>query len=188
MGAGQQTARPALTGLPTEPAWVQGAQAGSARDFGQLVRLHQQALRAFLRRLSGNHADADDLAQETFVFAWEHIARFDAGRSLKPWLFGIAWRKYRERKRGWLRLFRRERRLAEETETIIRSDPGLKLDLAAALATLPAEQRAAILLCLMEQMTHEEAAAALALPLGTVKSHISRGREKLGLALGGLNV
>ena len=175
-----------MTAHNAEPVLVASARAGSADAFGRLVQMHQQGLRAFLRRLSA--ADAEDLAQETFVFAWEHIARFDAGRSLKPWLFGIAWRKYRERKRGWLRLFRRERRLAEETETIIRSDPGLKLDLAAALATLPAEQRAAILLCLMEQMTHEEAAAALALPLGTVKSHISRGREKLGLALGGLNV
>jgi hypothetical protein len=50
-----------------EQAWARGAQTGSAEDFAQLVRLHQQALRAFLRRLCGNHADADDLAQETFV-------------------------------------------------------------------------------------------------------------------------
>ena len=169
-----------------EKAWVQAAQAGSAEDFSHLVRLHQQALRAFLRRLSGHHADADDLAQETFVFAWEHMARFDAKRSFRPWLFGIAWRKYREKKRSWLRLFRREQ--AMEIETVSAPDPGLKLDMARALAGLAAEQRAVILLCLMEQMTHEEAAAALALPLGTVKSHIARGREKLGLALGGLDV
>ena len=147
--------------------------------------MHQQALRAFLWRLSGNHADADDLAQETFVFAWEHMARFDITRAFRPWLFGIAWRKYREKKRGWLRLFRREQ--AMESETIAMPDPGLKLDMTKALASLAAEQRAVILLCLMEQMTHEEAAAALALPLGTVKSHIARGREKLGLALGGPN-
>lgn len=68
------------------------------------------------------------------------------------------------------------------------TDPGLKLDMAKALGLLPPEQRATILLCLMEQMTHEQAAAALALPLGTVKSHIARGREKLGLVLGDLNV
>jgi RNA polymerase sigma-70 factor (ECF subfamily) len=169
-----------------EKAWAQNAQAGSAQDFAQLVRLHQRALRAFLRRLSGNHADADDLAQETFVFAWEQIGRFDANRKFRPWLFGIAWRKYRERKRGWMRLIKREQ--AIESETVVTVDPGLKLDMVKALATLPPEQRAAILLCLMEQMTHEEAASALALPLGTVKSHIARGREKLGFALGGSNV
>jgi len=166
-----------------EKAWARAAQAGSAEDFAQLVRLNQQALRAFLRRLCGNHADADDLAQETFVFAWEHIGRFDPARRFRPWLFGIAWRKYREKKRGWLRLFHREQ--AAEKETVITPDPGLKLDMAKALAGLAAEQRAVVLLCLMEQMTHEEAATALALPLGTVKSHIARGREKLGLALGG---
>jgi RNA polymerase sigma-70 factor (ECF subfamily) len=168
-----------------EKAWVLGARAGSAEDFAQLVRLHQQALRAFLRRLSGNHADADDLAQETFVFAWEHMARFDVSRNFRPWLFGIAWRKYREKKRGWLRLFQREQ--VVETDTVITPDPGLKLDMAKALAGLATEQRAVILLCLMEQMTHEEAAATLALPLGTIKSHIARGREKLGFALGGPN-
>ena len=168
-----------------EHAWVRGAQAGSAQDFARLVRLHQQALRAFLRRLSGNHADADDLAQETFVFAWEHIGRFDAARNFRPWLFGIAWRKYREKKRGWMRLFKREQALAQDMAASV--DPGLKLDLLKALASLAPEQRAVILLCLMEQMTHEEAAAAFALPLGTVKSHITRGREKLGLALGGQN-
>jgi RNA polymerase sigma-70 factor (ECF subfamily) len=72
-----------------------------------------------------------------------------------------------------------------ESEAVSLPDPGLKLDMVKALGLLPAEQRAVILLCLMEQMTHEEAAAILALPLGTVKSHIARGREKLGLALGG---
>ena len=169
----------------SERSWVLGARDRSAQDFAQLVRLHQQALRAFLRRLSDNAADADDLAQETFVFAWEHIARFDPARPFRPWLFGIAWRKYRERKRGLMRLFRREQ--AVESETMITPDPGLKLDMMKALAGLAPEQRAVILLCLMEQMTHEEAAVTLALPLGTVKSHIARGREKLGLALGGQN-
>ena len=147
---------------------------------------HQQSVRGFLRRLTGNHADADDLAQETFVFAWEHIARFEAGRAFRPWLFGIAWRKYRQGKRSWLRRVRREDQAAEK-ETLFHPDPGMRLDMTAALGRLPPEQRAALLLCLMEQMTHDEAAAALALPLGTVKSHVARGREKLTVMLGGPN-
>jgi RNA polymerase sigma-70 factor (ECF subfamily) len=147
--------------------------------------MHQQALRAFLRRLCGNTADADDLAQETFVFAWEHIARFEPARSFRPWLFGIAWRKFRERKRRWLRLIWRESRATEASETIYQSDPGLKLDLERATASLPAEQKAAVLLCLACEFSHAEAAQALALPLGTVKSHVARGREKLIAALEG---
>lgn len=148
------------------------------------MRAHGQALRAFLRRLCGNTAEADDLAQEAFVFAWEHIGRFDATRAFRPWLFGIAWRKYRQGRRGWRRLLAREQRYAEGRETVEDADPGLRLDLAAATAALPPGQRAALLLCLALDFTHGEAAEALALPLGTVKSHVARGREKLAAFLG----
>jgi RNA polymerase sigma-70 factor (ECF subfamily) len=168
----------------TEPAWAARARAGSADAFGRLVRLHQQALRAFLRRLTGNHAEADDLAQETFVFAWEKIHRFDPARAFRPWLFGIAWRKWRERQRGWRRLLAREARFAGMQAAIEDADPGLRLDLAAACAALPADQRAALLLCLGCDFTQGEAAEALSLPLGTVKSHVARGREKLAVFLG----
>ena len=173
-----------MTQDSAEPALAIRARAGSADAFGRLVQMHQQALRAFLRRLCGNAADADDLAQETFVFAWEHIGRFDTSRPFRPWLFGIAWRKYRERKRSWLRLLKRESHAVSD-ETSFTPDPGLKLDLVKAVESLPPEQRAAVLLCLGAEFTHAEAAEALALPLGTVKSHINRGREKLAVLLGG---
>jgi RNA polymerase sigma-70 factor (ECF subfamily) len=176
-----------VTEPQAETAWVRDAQAGSAAAFGRLVQMHQQALRAFLRRLSGNIADADDLAQDSFVFAWEHIGRFDPTRSFRPWLFGIAWRKYRERKRSWLRLLKRESAAAARDETNFAPDPGLKLDLVKATESLPPEQKAVLLLCLGAEFTHVEAAEALALPLGTVKSHVARGREKLAAMLGGSN-
>ena len=172
-----------MTDTVAETAWVRSAQAGSADAFGRLVHMHQQSLRAFLRRLSGNAADADDLAQDTFVFAWEHIGRFEAGRSFRPWLFGIAWRKQRERKRSWLRLLKRES-AAAVPDTGFTPDPGLKLDLVKAAQILPLEQRAAVFLCLGAEFTHAEAAEALAMPLGTVKSHVARGREKLSVTLG----
>ena len=163
----------------SEPAWVLQAQAGSAPAFSRLVRAHQQGLRLFLRRLCGNAADADDLAQETFVQAFALIGRFDPVRNFRAWLFGIGWRKYREQKRGWLRSLKRETRFSEAQETVVHTDPGLRLDLGSALAALPPDQRAVLLLCLVEEFTHVEAAEALALPLGTVKSHILRGRERL---------
>lgn len=172
----------------SEPApefqWVLAAKAGSAEAFALLVRAHQQALRSFLHRFCGNGAEADDLAQDSFVRAFELIGRFDSSRAFRPWLFGIAFRCYREHKRSWLRLIRRESRYAEDQITEAQPDSGLRLDLTAALAGLPPEQRAVLLLCLGQEFTHQEAADALDLPLGTVKSHVARGREKLVAKLG----
>jgi RNA polymerase sigma factor (sigma-70 family) len=170
--------------LGNEAAWARGARAGSAQDFGRLVRLHQHALRAFLRRITGNDAEAEDLAQESFVFAWEKILRFDPVRPFRPWLFAIAWRKYRERKRGWRRWMARDAAYAETRAVMEDPDPGLRLDLASACAALPTEQQAALLLCLACDFTQAETAEALSLPLGTVKSHIARGRQKLAAFLG----
>src|SRR5262249_45559021 len=162
-----------------EPEWVRKAQAGSAQAFGQLVHLHQQPLRAFLRRLCGSQTQAADPAQEGLMFAWGDIARVHPARAFRAWLFGICRRAHRPGRRGWLRLLLRETAHAAEQETVTNPDPGLALDLAAATAQLPADQRAAVMLCLGLDFTHAEAAETLALPLGTVKSHVARGREKL---------
>ena len=174
-----------MTSPETERAWAREAQAGSADAFSRLVAAHQQGLRSFLRRLCGNEAEADDIAQESFVFAWEAMARFDPERSFRAWLFGIGWRKFRENRRSWRRMLGRETRYAEMAELPPDPHPGLRLDLAAAVRALPPEQAGAVMLCLALEFTHAEAAQALALPLGTVKSHIARGREKLAAALGG---
>lgn len=166
-----------------EQAWALGARAGSSGDFARLVAAHQAPLRAFLRRLTGNAAEADDLAQDSFVFAFEHMTRFDPARPFRPWLFAIAWRKFREHKRSWLRRMFRESRAVPEEDSYA-PDPGLKLDMMAALAGLPPAQRAAALLCLGADFTHGEAAQVLDVPLGTLKSHVARAREKLVAALG----
>lgn len=166
-----------------EQAWARGARAGSSGDFARLVAAHQAPLRAFLRRLTGNTSEADDLAQDSFVFAFEHMTRFDPARPFRPWLFAIAWRKFREHKRSWLRRMFRESRAVPEEDSYA-PDPGLRLDMMAALAGLPPAQRAAALLCLGADFTHGEAAQVLDVPLGTLKSHVARAREKLVAALG----
>lgn len=170
-----------MISLEAEAQWVEQARAGSSAAFGRIVDAHQQAVRAFLRRLCRNWAEADDLAQETFVTAWSSLGRFQGGRSVKLWMFGIAYRKFLTARRGDARRARRE---AESADLDATSPSGAgasdaRMDAARALAQLAPEQRAAVALCLGAEFSHAEAAEALGLPLGTVKSHVQRGRAKL---------
>ena len=164
-----------------EAALVEQARAGSSAAFGRLVDQNQQAVRAFLRRLCRDWALADDLAQETFVTAWSSIGRFERGRSVKLWLFGIAYRKFLTDRRGAARRLRRETDSAplDDTTPSAASASDARLDVGRALATLPPEQQAVVALCLGAEFSHSDAAEALNIPLGTVKSHVQRGRAKL---------
>jgi RNA polymerase sigma-70 factor, ECF subfamily len=169
----------------TERSWTYDALGGSALAFSRLVEAHQSDLRAFLRRLCNNNwAEADDLAQETFAFAWFSMTRFEPESSFRSWLFGIGWRKFRERRRGWLRLMRREQAASFIAGDNSPADPGLKLDLLSALGQLAPQQRAAVMLCLAYGFSHAEAAESLGIPAGTVKSQVMRGRTKLLALLG----
>jgi RNA polymerase sigma-70 factor (ECF subfamily) len=167
-----------------DEALVAAAQGGSTEAFSRLVERHQQPLRAFLRRACGDWAQADDLAQETFLAAWSRIGRLKAGASVRAWLCGIGYNKHltavrsagRERARG-------AAYQADRDETIDAAAED-KLALERAMADLPAEQRACVALCLAADFSHAEAAEGLDMPLGTVKSHVSRGRARLLQALG----
>ena len=173
-----------MIALPADAELALAAQAGSADAFGRLVDRHQQAVRAFLRRVCARPADADDLAQETFLTAWTTLDRFRPGSNFKAWLFAIAWRKRLSFERG---LARGARRDAEWLQTRPQTDDTDRADAIAvrqAMEALPLEQRAATALCLAGDFSHAEAAEALGSPLGTIKSHVTRGRAKLLQALG----
>ena len=165
-------------------ALIAEIRGGAERAFNVLVDRHQQAVRMFLRRLLGNDADADDLAQETFLAAWMHARSFRDEGNVRSWLFGIAWRKAKGAQRSWFR-----RRARETLHQDLLSDVGGgasmedHIAVKAALQTLPLEQRAAVTLCLVSGFTHSEVAAILGMPLGTVKSHVLRGRERLREAI-----
>lgn len=154
------------------------AARGDSAAFSALVREHQSKIRGFLRRLTrGDAALADDLAQETFFEAWRKIAQYRAEGSFSSWLCGIAWSRFLMNRRK-----RREEPL-EDADNNISFDPApahaAKLDLEKAMARLAAPERAALTLCYALGHSHGEAAEILELPLGTVKSHVLRGREKL---------
>lgn len=162
------------------------ARRGDLAAFGRLVDAHQAPVRAFLRRLSGNVADADDLSQEAFARTWQVLDRYDGRSSLRTFICGVAFQYWRRARRAGARRQAREDAYADlaDTETSSDSRMAQRLALRRAMEDLPEDQRAAIALCLGQDFSHQEAAQVLNLPLGTVKSHISRGRARLQAALG----
>ena len=156
----------------------------SREPFAPLVEAHQQAVRAFLRRLCGDPAEADDLAQEVFIAAWTSLDSFRRDADFRLWLYGIAYRKFRASRRAAGRRRKREAFVAEIAETVATPDADARLDLQKAMMALSEPQRAAVALCLAAGVSHGAAAALLALPLGTVKAHVARGRATLLSMLG----
>lgn len=166
-----------------DAALLRGVREGSEQAFNRLIDRHQQAVRIFLRKLAG--ADAEDLAQDVFITLWQRAQSFRGEASVRSWLFAIAWRKAKDNQRRWFRRAQRETDWSDRPP-LEAPPPDLEMRaaLAKALAALPLDQRAAIMLCLANGFTHAEAAEILQLPLGTVKSHVLRGREKLRALIG----
>ena len=149
--------------------------------FGQLVVRHQSAVRNFLRHLTrGDTATADDLAQETLVQAYRGLTRFRGGARFSTWLIGIAhnqWRNARRRQREHAPLTEHE--LAAQAVPATARSSDLKHDLALALRDLSADEQLVVHLGYQQGLSHGEIAALLDWPLGTVKTHLARGKEKL---------
>ncbi|WP_395141174.1 RNA polymerase sigma factor [Armatimonas sp.] len=136
--------------------------------FRTLYQDHSRNVLGFLVRLcQGNRAEAEDLAQETFVAAYEARLRYKGFGSPKAWLFGIALRRWRDSRRK-----RREETGTEVSEgTMPAFEPGVlgAITLEAALDRLDDKARAALLLIGAQGLTYKEAAQVLGEPLGTVK-------------------
>ena len=180
----------------TDAELIARAVVGDDRHaFAELVRRHQSAVRACLRRLTaGNHALADDLAQDTFVLAWRNLKSFRQEARFSTWLYRIAtncWLAH-ARKRHEELLGDRDDAIAEEDgdtdgEPSLGGDHAasttMKIDLERAMALLSDAERAAIVQCYHNDLSHEEAAYVLGCPVGTVKTHVLRGKQKLKRAL-----
>jgi len=153
------------------------AAAGDRSAFGELVRRHGGGVRALLRRM-GAAAEADDLAQDAFLTAFERIAEFRGEGTFAGWVKRIAARQY-------LRRLQRRRRLkalvagVEEGDPPAPGDADGRIDLDESMKALGSGERLCVSLCFGAGFSHAEAAEALNLPLGTVKSHVKRGLEKL---------
>jgi RNA polymerase sigma factor (sigma-70 family) len=161
--------------------------------FAELVKRHQSSVRACLRKLTaGNHALADDLSQDTFVLAWRNLKSFRQEARFSTWLYRIAtncWLANARRRHEEL-LGDRDADVADGDDAALSSTSAdhaagttMKIDLERALARLPEAERAAIVQCYHNDLSHEEAAYVLGCPVGTVKTHVLRGKQKLKIAL-----
>ena len=133
-----------------------------------------------LRQLTRNDlALADDLAQDAFIRAFKNIRTFRGEAKFSTWLYRIAYNCFREdaRRRKELVGINEEQWQAERDPHTV--DPGLRHDLMHALSLLTLHERSAALLCCQSGLSHDEASRVLDIPLGTVKTNVLRGREKL---------
>jgi RNA polymerase sigma-70 factor (ECF subfamily) len=160
------------------------AVTGGRTAFGELVRRHGSAVRALLRRMGADAALADDLAQDAFLAAFQQIADFRGEGTFQAWVKRIAARLYVRR---WRKDARTELMATPPEGEIELPAPHAGaadlLDLDEALKGLSPVERVCVSLCYGAGLSHAEAAAALNTPLGTVKSHVKRGMDKLRLRL-----
>ena len=159
---------------------------GDRAAFGELVRRHGSAVRALLRRMGADAASADDAAQDAFLAAFEQIAEFRGEGAFRAWVSRIAARIYVKRWRRQARadLLSEAAGLdAAELQTAAAQGPAggadARIDLDGAMKSLSQPERLCVSLCYGAGLSHAEAAAALNAPLGTVKSHVKRGLDKL---------
>lgn len=156
------------------------AAAGGRGAFGELVRRHGSAVRGLLRRMGADPALADDLAQDAFLAAFEQIADFRGDGPFQGWVKRIAARLYVKR-------WRRDARTDLTPDPPRAEEPGhggeagavSRIDLDEALRGLSPAERLCVVLCYGAGLSHGEAALALNMPLGTVKSHVKRGLDHL---------
>lgn len=154
------------------------AELADFEPFELFVRQHQARVRQQLRRLVGGDAAlADDLAQETFVRAWQHRGQFRGQAQPSTWLHRIAYNLY-------VTQVRAAQPMATDDEAMqalpaASPDIALRLDMARALARLSEPERVALVHCFVLDLSHSEAAEVLGWPLGTLKSHVARGKTHL---------
>ena len=144
-------------------------------------------LRRYARAMLGDRAAADDLVQDTLERAWSRIAQWRPGSDLRAWLFGIMHnlRIDQLRRNGLPTTSLDEDEVAEVPVRPTQSDLLDVMDLESALRQLPDDQREVLLLVALEEMSYADIAALLGIPVGTVMSRLSRGRERLRQVMDG---
>ena len=163
-----------------ERARIRDSQNGDSNAFAELIKTHQRMIHALTYRMTGSLADADDLAQETFIQAHRQVGQFRGDASFSSWLYRIAvnkclnWRK-REARRGKLH----EAWAAQSGFGNPPADDPPARCVQSALLKLHPKQRAAVVLTIYEGHNHAEAARALGCSETTVSWRVFMARKKL---------
>jgi RNA polymerase sigma factor (sigma-70 family) len=140
-------------------------------------------LRRYARALVGDRASADDLVQDTCERAWAKLHLYRRGTDLRAWLFTVMHNVHVNKIRATRITDSIEDDMPELAQRASQGDALLVRDLDRLIALLPPEQRAVLLLVTLEDMSYEEVARTLGIPMGTVMSRLSRAREKLRLMM-----
>jgi RNA polymerase sigma factor (sigma-70 family) len=140
-------------------------------------------LRRYARALVGERAAADDLVQDTLERAWAKLHLYRRGTDLRAWLFTVMHNVHVNKVRAARPTESLDDEMPELAQRAVQGDSLMVRDLDRSVALLPAEQRAVLLLVALEDMSYEEVARTLGIPMGTVMSRLSRAREKLRLLM-----
>lgn len=165
----------------SEAALIVASQARDQAAFGELVKRRQGWARALLRRMCANAAEADDLAQDAFIKTWDRIRDLETPAAFPGWFRRIAVTTFLMAKRRQKAVFE----VIDDASPVAAEDSspeqaaGAKIDLERALAQLSDAERLCVTLNHGEGLSHSEIVDMTGLPLGTVKSHVLRGTDKL---------
>jgi RNA polymerase sigma-70 factor (ECF subfamily) len=166
-----------------EMEWIRQSREGQAEAFTALVRQHQRMIHSLTFRMTGSVSEAEDLAQDAFIQAWQHLDSFKGGSTFSTWLYRIAmnaclnWRR-REGRRIEIHQAWADDAM-DNPSTTSPSSRDLSQLVQSALNRLPARQRAAIVLTVYQEMSHAEAASILGCTEATVSWRVFAARVKL---------
>ena len=180
---GQRQIIKAATKLDGEDHYLVALAVGSqdTTAFGELIRRHQSQIRNFLRRLAADPAEADDLAQETFLHAWDKLQTFSGRGSFIGWLLKVAYTTFLQSKRKskrYAEVLAESNYVAQVESRSYTQNTDEVSDLDKLLAVLTQEERAIMVMSYACGLSHREIGDTMGLPVGTVKSIIYRGKEK----------
>jgi RNA polymerase sigma-70 factor (ECF subfamily) len=150
--------------------------------YGELIRRHQSQVRNFLRKLAASPFEADDLAQETFLHAWDKLQTFSGRGSFIGWLLKVAYTTFLQSKRKskrYAEVLDEAGHVADMESRSYTTDTDEVSDLDKLLAVLTQEERAIMVMSYACGLSHREIGEATGLPVGTIKSVIFRGKQKI---------
>ncbi len=161
------------------------ARAVSAQDaaaFGELIRRHQSQVRNFLRKLAGDYTLADDLAQDCFMHAWDKLQTYSGRGTFIGWLLKVAYTTFLQSKRKskrYAEILESAGQVADQESRTHTMPVEEVSDLDRLLAVLDEDERAIMVMSYACGLSHREISDATDMPVGSVKSVIFRGKEKI---------